>query len=121
MSKLIEATNLAQGTTQSIMEVANKRNLAIQYRIRAGASDTVELQLWGTVYHDADNNTDVDWVEVTEFLTEHKNQDFKITNDTVHDISFLDSELTFAKIKLKYIVTTSAPNNFIKTGWNSDK
>ena len=113
--RLVELTNQAQGTTQSIMEVANKKNLAIQYKIIAAASDTVELQLWGTVYSEDDNNTDDDWIEVTEFLTEHKNHAFKVTNDTVHDISFLDSELTFAKIKLKYIVTSATPNNFIKT------
>lgn len=117
--KLFEETNKAAGSYYAIMEVANLRNIAIQYKIIAAASDDIELQLWGTVHTDAVDATEDDWVEITDFLTERKI--FNITDETVHEIAFLDSELTLAKIKIKYIVTTSAPNNYIKIGWNTDR
>lgn len=118
--RLIDETNKAEGTYYKVMKVANLKNLAIQYHIIAAASDTIELQLWGTVYTDTVDSDDDEWNELTEFLTEHKNQNFIITNDEIHDIVFLDSSVTLAKIKIKYIVTTNTPNNSIKVGWNTN-
>ena len=124
MARLANLTNVAQGSYYGIMLVANLKNLAIQYYLEAAASDVIELQLWGTVHTDAiettDENVDKDWHEVTEFLTEHENQSFTITGKTEHDIVFLDSSITLAKIKVRYIVTTATPNNIISIGWTTN-
>ena len=116
--RLIDETNQVAGTYRSVIEIANLRNIAIQYNITAAASDHIEIQLWGTVYSNAVDGIEDEWVEVTEFLTEKKI--FEVEDESIHDISFIDSACTLAKLKVLYIVTTSAPNNTIKIGWNTD-
>ena len=100
------------------MEVTNLRNFVFQYKLLAGVNNTLEIQFWGTVYTDADNETDDDWVNVTEFLTGLSQ--VTVTDDIIHDMSLLDTNCTFSKIKVKYIVTAVTPDNAIKIGWSTE-
>lgn len=116
--QLISEINKAAGTYSKVVEVPNLRNFIFQYKLIAGADNTVELQFWGTVYSDANNGTDDDWANITEFLT-GLNQ-VSVTDDAIHDMSLMDTNCTFAKIKVKYIVTAVTPNNTIKVGWSTE-
>ena len=116
---IINQTNMSAGTSQEVLSVANLKNIIFQYKLVAGASNTIEVQFWGTVYTDAVDGTDADWLNVTTFLTGLGT--LSVTSGTLHDMSLIDSNCTFAKIKVKYIVTASAPDNTLKVGWNTDK
>ena len=117
---LINETNLSAGTYYEVIQVANLANVAFQYKIIVVDDNEIELQFFGTTETDADETTDDDWVNITEFLTEEV--ELIIEKDaTLNDISITDSQCPFAKIKVKYIVTTDTPNNSIKVGWNSNK
>ena len=116
---LFDKTNINSGTYQEILTGSYVKHLSIQYKIIAGADNTVELQIWGTVFNDCDNNTDDDWLNITEFLTGMT--EIIITNDNIHDISLIDTHCNFSKIKIKYIVTNSSPDNKVKIGWGSTK
>ncbi len=117
--ELINEINKDAGIYYEIVQIADLKNLIFQYKLIAGVDNTVEIQFWGTVYTNADGNTDDDWVNITEFLTELNK--ISVENETLHDMTLLDTNCTFAKIRIKYIIVTSSPNNTIKIGWNSDK
>ena len=117
---LIDETDVAAGTYYEVIQVANIANIAFQYKIVTGEDNEIELQIWGTVYIDANNSTDDDWSNITEFLTEEEELIIK-QNSILNDVSITDSQCPFAKVKVKYIVTTDTPDNSIKAGWNSDK
>ena len=119
MAELINETNLSTGTYQKVISVDNLCNILFQYKLIAGEDNTIEIQFWGTSYTDATSSTDDDWVNITEFLTEE--EILSVTNDTVHDFAITDSQCPFAEIKVKYIITTSSPDNTVKIGWHSDK
>jgi len=114
---LVSEINLAAGTYLKVMQLENLRNFIFQYRLLAGVNNSVEIQFWGTVYADADNETDNDWVNITEFLT--GSRQVIVNDDNIHDMSLLDTNCTFAKIKVKYIVTAVTPNNIVKIGWST--
>ena len=116
---IVNEINVLDGEYYKVIKTANLQNLAIQYKLTAGGPDTVEIQFWGTVYTDAVENTDDDWVDLTEFLTEYEIRFAQL--NTVNDIAFIDSSCTIAKLKIKYIIATAAPNNSIKIGWNTNK
>lgn len=116
---LVQKTNLANGSYQEILTGSYVKHLSIQYKLIAGMSNTIEFQIWGTLFNDCDDNTDDDWINITEFLTGMS--EIIITNDNKHDIALIDTHCNFAKIKIKYIITTNSPDNDIKIGWSSTK
>ena len=116
---LIDETNVSAGTYYKVIQVANLSNIVFQYKMVAGTSNTVEIQFWTSVYTDAEDSTDDDWVNCTEFLTEE--EECSITKGTINDIAVTDSNVPFAKVKIKYIVTADTPDNSIKVGWNSNR
>lgn len=119
MAIIINETDLSTGTYYEVMEVSNVANIAFQYKLIAGTDNILELQFWSTVYIDADDSTDGDWVNVTEFLTEE--EELIVEDETINDMAITDSNVPFAKVKIKYIVTADNPDNTIKIGWNCDR
>ncbi len=118
INSIFNETNGVAGTVHIPLHIANVKNLAIQYKLIADTSCTVELQFWGTVYDDADPDTNDDWVNITEFLTEQ--EQVIADNSTIHEISLIDSECTFAEIRITRIVVGANPVNTIRVGWNTD-
>jgi hypothetical protein len=116
---LIDETDVTTGTYYEVLKTRNLCNIVFQYKLIAGVDNIIELQFWGTVYIEAEESTDDDWTNITEFLTEEET--LSITNDSLQDLAITDSNVALAKVKIKYIVTASSPDNTIKVGWNSDK
>lgn len=116
---LITATDIATGTYYKSVSVDNLKNFIFQYKLTAGKDNTVEIQFWATVYSDANESTDDDWLNITTLFTGLEK--IMATDETIHDMSINDSNLTFAKIKIKYIVTESGPSNSLKIGLHSDQ
>lgn len=115
---LIDETNKIAGSYYAVVDVPSVINSIFQYKLIAAVSDSIELQFWGTVYYNADNDTDDDWVNITEFFTEVVS--LVVTNASVQDLSIIDSNCAFAKIRVTYIVTSASPANTIKVGWNTN-
>ncbi len=118
--EFINEINVSAGTYYKVMEIANLVNIVFQYKVIAGSDNTVELQFWTSVYTDAEDSIDDDWVNCTEFLTEEEELIVK-QNNTINDVAITDSQCPFAKMKVKYIIKADTPDNSIKVGWNSNK
>lgn len=116
---LIDVTNQDAGTYYEVVKVRNLSNIVFQYNLIAGADNTIELQLWGTVYASAEDSTEDDWANITEFLTEEET--LSVTNESLQDMAITDSNCPFAKVKIKYIVTATTPDNAIKVGCNGGR
>ncbi len=116
---LFDETNQVAGTYYEVLKGINVKNLSVQYELIAGAANTVELQFWATVFEDASGATDDDWVNITEFLTSETT--LSVTNSSVSNITLIDTDCMFVKVRVTYIVTASAPSNTIKIGYNSAK
>jgi hypothetical protein len=117
---LIDETDVPDGTYYKVIEVANLRNIAIQYKITTGPMNVIELHFYATTDSDADDDTLDDWVDVTRLGTGMP-RIFVQANQEEHDIAYNDREMTIAKLKVLYTVSTTMPDNSIKVGWSSDK
>lgn len=113
---LVNKTNLAPGTYKYQILIEGCSNAVIQYNlISSDADNTLTVTFWATVYDTAVKENEIDWVDVTTFLT--GSAELVINNSADNDFSIIDSQIPFNKIKVKIVVTNSTPNNAVKIGF----
>ena len=117
---LISVTDLAEGEYRKAFPTAHIKNLVFQYKLTTGSGNVISLQFFGTVYADADDDTEDDWVNITGLLAGHLEL-LAVENSTMHDMAILDTDCRFAKIKIKYTITAPVPDNAVKIGWSTNK
>ncbi|GAF71702.1 unnamed protein product [marine sediment metagenome] len=115
---IVEVTNLTTGTYNYELFLAKYSNVLIQYDITSGDKDNeLIFKIYGTVYTDANINSDTDWTDVTEDLTDAT--EVEIKDKTVNDFAAVDSQIPFNKIKLQIQVVEADPaNNSVKIGFS---
>jgi hypothetical protein len=117
--EIINKTDVATGTYIKAVPTASLVSIALQYDVMAGEGNIIEFQFWGTVYPDADESIDDDWVNMTQDLCGVDK--VSVTGDTKRELLMSDHDITLAQIKVKCKVTAATPDNYIKIGWNSDR
>jgi hypothetical protein len=111
----IDEDDVSEGTYQAVISLSNKQSSVIQYSITAGTSNSIELQFWGSIYDDADAETEDDWINVTSSFI--NSDDLIITEDSTKGLIFLDTDIPFSQLKFIYVVTATTADNSIKVGW----
>lgn len=117
---LIDLSDQVAGEDKEVIQTANLRNITFQFKLIAGTGNTLGIQFLATVYSDANNDTNDDWEDITELLSDSPDP-VTVTEGVLRGMYVMDTNCAFAKVKVVYVVTAATPDNTIKVGWHSDK
>ncbi|MCP3686569.1 MAG: hypothetical protein GY861_28355 [bacterium] len=115
---IVDTTNLAAGTYYYELYLARHKNVLIQYEMTSGDTDnTLTMTIFGTVYPYAIKEVTTDWVDITDDLTD--SLAISVNNSTEHDLTTVDTNIRFMKLKFVIVVSNTTPNNSLKIGFNA--
>lgn len=109
--KIINTTNITSEIKQSIY-VKEHKNVIIQNEITCGVNDSISVKYYGTIFEDADIDSDNYWCDITSLLF---NADAVVcANETVRKLGSFDTNVSLVKIKIVVSVISADPNNKVE-------
>lgn len=111
MAQIINSTNITS-ETKAMVYVKEHKNLIIQNEITCGASDSLSIKYYGTIFKDAEIDSDNYWVDITDMLFTRDSVDCE--NETVRTMGVIDTQISLVKIKVVVTVNTAEPSNRVE-------